>query len=153
MKDIIATTLTILAFVFAFNTVDAEEKVKTDELAESNITIEFPRTTGKIAVEDEENSRLAALKETEGNNPRKRIRVFEMGESGHTISFPMTAEEIAAENTEGAGLASLRKDNSGKPKNRVIVFDLAESGQTIKFEVKFKDKTTACRDLPKRFGC
>lgn len=155
MKNIIAITLTLSAIVLllTLNVAFAGDRVKVYELAESGVKIEFPMNVKDINIEAKENSRLAALNETNSNNPRKRFKVFEMGESGQTVSFPLTAEEITAEDAKDAGLANLQRVNSSRPKNRVIVFELAESGQAIEFQVESTDMVMACDDLSTERNC
>jgi hypothetical protein len=142
-----------IALLLTFSTALAGGQVKSYELAESGITIEFQMTAEEIAVEEEENSRLATLSVANGNDGLKIAEVFEMGESGQSLSFPLTAEEVAAEDLKDAGSAILRKVDSGQPKDRVIVFELTESGQVIGFQVKSTDAVMACGDISTERNC
>jgi hypothetical protein len=142
MKNIIITTFTVLAMglLLTNNPTFASDRVKVYEMAESGITIEFKMTPEEIAAEDAENARVAALREANNKNPRKKVKVFEMGESGQSLSFPMTAKEIAAEDAANTRAAAIRKAKSKEQKKQVAIYDLAESGILIEFPVETPDK-------------
>ena len=133
MKNFIAYIMMItFGFFLALPAALAEERVKTFELAESGIIIEFPMTADEIAAENAENARQAALEK----KPRERQEQIELAESGLVIEFPMTAEERAAEDAENARRAAVRGKDVQLPDRPAVVFELAESGQTIEFPVK-----------------
>ena len=130
-----------LGFVLSMPAALAAERVKTFELAESGVVIEFPMTPEEIAAEDAANARQAAR----DKEPLERRERIELAESGLVIEFPMAAEEMAAEDAENARRAALRSKGTALPTPEVVVFELAESGQTIEFPVK---TTRSVQKLP-----
>jgi hypothetical protein len=138
MKNIIIKSFTLLVLVifWTINPVNAGDRFKVYEMAESGIIIKFIMTPEEIAAKDAENARLAAIKEAQSNSAQERLKVYEIGESGNTISFPMTVEEIAAEDAENTRFAAIRKAKDTEQKKRTVIFTLAESGNSIEFPVK-----------------
>jgi hypothetical protein len=97
MKNIIVILGCILTLgIFIINSsATAGQRVKLFEMGESGQTVEFPMTPQEIAVEDAENDRLSALRESKLKKPKKRVVEFELAESGIIIEFPVDVDDIS----------------------------------------------------------